>query len=831
MSQYQGGDGSGFPGSVRRARELAEAGLSDATRERPQAPRSMQGKDGQIAVPISRPSPMPQWPLPGSIQSPVTPNVEPYRPPEGSRPPQRPPRPSVVPSILDGSKVQDHTPVFQYTPQDMRSSQISMTDTLGSPVDERGSRPLTQSSVGSIPDFPLPVAGGLQPPPQTAGPPRRSVNLGPPPSSRRGASSFYSTASFVSPIPEESPRRSRSSIASSAAIPSSFGNGSPGYSPDGAYFDDAIIEESVYGDSIEERGLVRSASIGKRGKPSIVTTKGMDKADPMPRPNSRLVPSSSSRDGSSFLDGASSSSGDGSINRAKAGGIGLTTNTVLSAYEAASASDPSTIMSPKGRMSALRRPPRLDIDAVREAEARGSLTSLPDLIKRATRLAALMDKGRRPASRFDDLMFTSEDVQARRDRDFRDSEKYQSGLSDMLAAFPPPAATSRQSTRQSAAWPFGLSGGAPNAPMDEKRRAEEGNAPKRKRGCCCGLPKWAICLIVLILLCVIAAAVVVPLKLIVFKDKPATPAAALETCQNQVNCQNGGTNVITNGVCGCICSNGFTGPTCTIASSQGCTTTTINTTSSTSGQVTLGQAIPRLLEEARSNFSIPLSTSEVLAKFSSSNLTCTTQNALVTFGGQNLELSGALLQEAVVDNNNNIPTITTVIPGLDLTLTLRASEILVTTLTEPTTLTGSISTILTRVVTMSQDVSRPSGSPTSTDGSTPTSTPTKTSTGSSMTPAPTSTFQVTDTTLDFARVAVLFILQETTLNQVASSQNLLQKFFTKARPSAGGVTVEEARKVSLGPGMTIDFVDLFINLGNGNIGGGPAPSRRRRLKP
>lgn len=43
-------------------------------------------------------------------------------------------------------------------------------------------------------------------------------------------------------------------------------------------------------------------------------------------------------------------------------------------------------------------PPRLDMNAVREAEARGSLTSLPDLIRRATKAAAMLDDGKRPAS-------------------------------------------------------------------------------------------------------------------------------------------------------------------------------------------------------------------------------------------------------------------------------------------------------------------------------------------------------------------------------------------------------------------------------------------------
>ena len=55
------------------------------------------------------------------------------------------------------------------------------------------------------------------------------------------------------------------------------------------------------------------------------------------------------------------------------------------------------------RNSAIRRPPRLNMDAVRDAEARGSLTSLPDLIRRATRLASMMNEGKRPASRLNDL--------------------------------------------------------------------------------------------------------------------------------------------------------------------------------------------------------------------------------------------------------------------------------------------------------------------------------------------------------------------------------------------------------------------------------------------
>jgi hypothetical protein len=251
-------------------------------------------------------------------------------------------------------------------------------------------------------------------------PPRRSVNLGPPPSSRRGMSSFYSTASYVSPIPEESPRnRSHTSYASSAAIPESFGTLSPGSTND-ANFDEAIAEESIYSEEDDSR-LVRSASIGKRGKPSLVTTKGSDRAESIPiiipasgtppkeTPPTRppLLPGVYSN-GSLYFDGSSTGSSGTSSSKAQSVGAAVTTDRVLDAYNSEPAGGgPSGLPRQHSRLSAIRRPPRLDIEAVREAEARGSMTSLPDLIKRATRLAAMMDKGRRPASRFDDLDFGS----------------------------------------------------------------------------------------------------------------------------------------------------------------------------------------------------------------------------------------------------------------------------------------------------------------------------------------------------------------------------------------------------------------------------------------
>lgn len=850
-------------GSVRRAREQAEAGGQrgivspfpepPSVTRRPQAPLGFQGRDGQPGMTISRPTPVPQWPLAGPLSTPST-DSEPYRPPPGrSQPPQRPPRPSRVPSILDASRLQEHTPVFQYTPQNARASEMSAPETIQS----TSSRQSTNSSVGSIPDFPLPVAAPPLPPPA-----RRSVNLGPPPSSRRGASSFYSTASYVSPIPEESPRtRSHTSYASSAAIPDSFGNMSPGmsprlspgYSPSGVYLDDTIAEESVFSDDADESRLVRSASIGKRGKPALVMTGSSEKRDMMPRPGPKPVQDGPFGEGTGYLDASSSSSGNASR---EAVGAALTADNMLNAFENASAVDPtirkvSPSPRPFNRLSAIRRPPRLDIDAVRAAEARGSLTSLPDLIRRATRLAALMDRGRRPASRFDDLDFPEEVYGMDPEKDMSYDTKHQSGLSDMLAAFPPPAsrAGARQS-RVSTAWPLGRRSFR-GPPIETESAAEDSEqGPQKKGRRCCGLPIWTFFVLLIILICIIAAAIVVPVKFLVI-DKASEKSAAqpaISECESQLNCANGGTNVVLEGVCSCICSNGFTGVDCTIPTSQGCTTTSISTADTNINNVTIGQAIPRLIADAQANFSIPLVATIIQSKFNQENLSCNTENALVTFDGQFLRTQDALSE--VTDGTSDadlvnaavaaadIPITLSVAPDIDITLTVENPEgtggfsgtFVITTLSSPTTISGS--TIFATTITASNSKrTSPTGYPTSdtTTSSTPTitsspvSSSTTPGTTTSTTATPTSTFTVTEEVVDFARVAVLFIFQQETISAASTAQTSIQQFFSNVETgqnSSSGVTQDDAKNFTIGGANTIDLVNLFVDIGTGQKVGG-----------
>lgn len=389
---------------------------------------------------ISRPTQAPHWPLPPNSPLRVT-NPDSNRPghSQSRQPPPRPQRPSRIPSMLDQSRPQQPTPIF-LNPQDYQDEQREsiLSQNVSTPGTNASSR-LTTSSVGTIPDFPVPTASSANVPPLQPAPPppmpttpRRSANLGPPPTTRRGASSHYSMTSNVSPIPEES-LRTAESYASSFAMPSNWNVGSAASSPNyagDAYYDDSptTAKSRDSYDSGDEIKLVRSASIGKKGKAALIDTKPLNIQQRPVRPSASPAPGSFNS-GTGYVDASTSSSEhtlphkyhkgstDSAMNEpnatasknvppvpdiARSGEAGpsempASRIPVTAQATASSSSAAATAAAPT------KRPPKLDIDAVRKAEARGSLTSLPDLIKRATRLVAIMDTGKRPASRLDDL--------------------------------------------------------------------------------------------------------------------------------------------------------------------------------------------------------------------------------------------------------------------------------------------------------------------------------------------------------------------------------------------------------------------------------------------
>jgi hypothetical protein len=925
-------------GSVRRARERAEAGETPASqipqpaqrgaaaapprnpvRMRPPMATALGSRNGQvpIGVAISRPIQAPQWPLAGTIEGGPDPRVNPqYQPPPNRGPaPKRPPRPSQVPPLPENQPNYRSAPGTRY---DEEEDEDEDEDPF-SPM-TASSRPSTLSSVGSIPDFPAPV--------QAAGPGRRSANLGPPPTSRRGASSYYSQVtlpSFVSPIPEESPRPSHQSYASSAAIPTSWGSDSPReYEYDEADYEDEDLPEDPRdlrgpieegrgdsrgsnGDDSEDRGLIRSASFGRRAKPSMIMTRGADRTEATPRTGTTAPPvtnlsklekmgfggaaaaaaaaattttmtttttaaaatgglalprmSAAQRDtiwpdmdrddplsnGTGLRDDSTSSE-DASIARAitinepaptyTPNPSDPNTNAMLGAYNQASSlhPGPAPLRTPSpgfSRLSAIRRPPRLDMDAVRDAEARGSLTSLPDLIKRATKLAAMMDRGKRPGSRMALNDFGSEtDLSREKEmgRKFGDDEtptvtnltpvspdeKHKSGLSGMLAAFPPPGVQTPRGTtptRPTSTWPSGYDG-ASDSPRDLKAKK-----PRR----CCGMPLWAFLLLVLLLLVAAAAAVVVPLEFLVFhkaKSTTSTSLTAVQQCEAATTtaCQNGGTSLIDNGACACICTNGFTGSTCTSANATGCATTTL---AGLTGNVTLGDAISRLIVGSKTNFSVPLDAKTIVARFNSNSLSCATENALVTFDGQ----SGRL------GNANDVVKASATLTASIITSTAAAAKLLKEREQSSASSSSSMA-VATGSGGIVFDPSNPSSTSTSTTAARASSTISSSAAQSSAVANPTGIFSITEEVLDFARVAVLYILQQGTTNgaspldAAASAQTTLQHFF-----SLESFTNAAAMNVSLGNGAFADLVGFSVNLGNGTVGSRNASLTRRLAEP
>ncbi|KAI6855268.1 hypothetical protein KC323_g8414 [Hortaea werneckii] len=435
-----------------------------------------------------------------------------------------------------------------------------------------------------------------------------------------------------------------------------------------------------------------------------------------------------------------------------------------------------------------RRPPRLDVDAVRDAEARGSLTSLPDLIQRATRLASNLDRGR-TASRLGMQQFLEEAGDT--EKGGYDKRKSAGGISAILSSFPAPGRetpVSRQADRGRApTWGRGSTHHSQQLGSDSDG-GDFGDRKGKRR--CCGMLLWLFLLLLAFLLLLIAAAVVVPVVLIYLPsneddssgtDAMSTTTKALSSCREQLTCQNGGTNVLTSsGTCQCLCVNGYTGQSCGTEGSAGCTSMSVGSAS----DATVGDAIPRLLSGA-SNFSVPLNSETILGLFSGSDLSCNSENALVTFNNQ-------------AGDKRSVDEVSPPTP------TLQKRQ-------------ASSTTSATNHAATSNGIVYETGSPPGVSSSA------STSSSPSATASPSTSIKDDSNTLDFARIAVLYVLQAAgELNPAVTAQRNLQSYFADGQTSSGK-TIDPS-DVSLGDGYSCDLTGRSISLKNGttvgNSGGG-----------
>lgn len=448
---------------------------------------------------------------------------------------------------------------------------------------------------------------------------------------------------------------------------------------------------------------------------------------------------------------------------------------------ALSPTDSEQVQPPTGAHSepvGRKRRPRLnvDMDAVREAEARGSMTSLTDLIRRATRLASNLDRGK-TASRLGMNFFTdgSESDQERW-RGLGANDNRRSGsISDILSSFPPPGMAtppdSRDGVRRSLTqWNSNLRHS--HLPSD----SDAGEIRKKRKRKCCGMSLWLFILLLIVVFLLVAAAVVVPvILLIVIPDQKngnssgsVDVSAKLASCQRKLHCSNGGTNIISSdGSCRCLCVNSYTGSTCTVKSEAGCTTVSVGSTT----DATMGEDIPRLLKAAASNFGIPLDGQTLLGLFSSAGMSCNTENALVTFNN---------VASRSTNHEKRAPA-------------------------EPPRTTkhqrAGTATKTSAAATTSNSIVHQSGTPTASAKS------------------PSSPSSSSSTTLDFARVAILYIFQDSNdADTAATAQQNLQYYFSTGETSSGQKILP--KHVSLGNGYSCDLPARSLSLSNGTTIGG-----------
>lgn len=750
-----------------------------------------------------------------------------------------------------------------------KASKVSPKTTHGHNSDDGTSSDDPVSSVSSPSISELPT-------PQTTTPPSsvpRKAQLVPPSSSRRGAgASLYPQGASFSPIMEESLEsidKGRASIASSRVVPASWGSHPEDY--DFNRIQEKFEEEEDHRNSPaspgstasmhdDTSGLVRQASIGKKMKPSLTKirspsenvsnrkketvglaaiTAGVAAGALGPSRERNLKPSARTNFSkevvgnrtmmmdSSPSDSRSSSQDSGIVSLPPVEAIGRSRSPLASTDDRSARQPASPLFainwpisrgpSVNEKIPSDSRPPHLDMEAVRDSDARGSVTSLPDLIRRATRLAANLNRGE-TASRLGmrDVLNSEKKEQRRRS----------GSISDILAAFPPPSRGTPDGTRSNSRWPSPFPSKMNR--MSYLASQESGSTPMpQNRRRCCGMSLRTFFFIMLLLAILVAAAIVVPIALIVIPRQRQAAAndtgpSSLTHCPDSRPCQNGGFSVVSGDTCRCICVNGFTGDRCGTVTDPGCTTTDIATEAQQFINATLGNSIPRLLNGASTNYSIPLNGSTILSLFSTNNLSCTSENALVTFNNQRMKARDVAQKVAGEDSTPSAHSTSLLrpIPSPQAVLSSRLENRQV----------GTSNGIVFQMSATAESTPT-SSSPSSSVISTSTSTSTASSSATSS--AKPSSRSASPETIDFARIAVLFVLEQTgQLNTAVHAQDRIQGFLLNRTNQTDTMSLVSDRV-----DLSMNFANFSIALGNGTqIGGkgdgkgGIRNSRRKRSK-
>lgn len=412
--------------------------------------------------------------------------------------------------------------------------------------------------------------------------------------------------------------------------------------------------------------------------------------------------------------------------------------------------------------------PRSGATTAQNREDRVSTTSLVDLIRRAGKVRTNLDRGK-TASRLNMLdMFGSKENLKRFEKGDRGSmsDSVNSGMIGWL-----PQAY----------------GGAGHPAYTEKaleeghpsRRAIKEKVRRDRRKRCCGMPQWLFALLVVLIVICLAAAIIVPVELLVVPHQGDGTGATLANCPATNGCLNDGVSVVFNGTCSCACAHGFTGKTCQQQPDSACGSTTVP---DILGNVTMGSNVTNLIGRA-SKFNIPLNATALVAAFSHAGLSCSDENALV-------QLSGPSNQKRSLEKASNVHEDAAPTPTPQASLAVHRDL-----------------ELKRNVVTSASLDFAGTASPTAHANAT--------GTASAANASSTSVGNPSVGYYDFARIATLYILQQTADIQIAEQAHSdLQQVFSAKIFALQDVQITNAVSVDMNTGF-VTINGITVGTGNG----------------
>lgn len=338
----------------------------------------------------------------------------------------------------------------------------------------------------------------------------------------------------------------------------------------------------------------------------------------------------------------------------------------------------------------------------------------------------------------------------------------------------------------------------------------------------------------MVVILLVTAAVVVPIVLIVLPRQAEAAAASASSnstpqrfCDMNTPCLNGGVNISRPGSCGCVCIDGFGGETCATPGDGSCTTLNLKGTGKKYANATVGNAIPRLLEDSQANFSIPLDSAVILDLFNSEGISCTSENALVSFYGASWKRASIFL-DPIQPANEHWESMETTAPIPAKSHPSRRHHQIVRRQQEDKNIATTNGIIFDPTATagLPAPTKTSTKSPPSQSTSSSNSDSDSDSDSDSRKPDDSDQPIITQRIQDFARISVLFILEQTRkINAAAAAQEHIQSFFSKIDRDSKGGTEMLKQTMDLGgvemPGsFVLDFVNFSILLEDGTLVGG-----------